>query len=178
MENHNNSHNSVMDMLSSKKGIAVAVLMFVLGLLLIYFQNSSQFIVNNKETIYDIAKYTEQCENKLENIANSICGTANSKAMVTLESSFESVFATNAVVDKVGEYSGDTLSNTKKELVLKRNQDNSDEPVEIKRIMPKIKGVVIVCNCENNEIVRQNIKNAVMCAFDISQDKICVVAGN
>lgn len=175
MENKNNFS----DFLSSKKAIIIAAILFVTGLLFIYLQGVLEDGQYRKNTNVqsDASLYIEQCESRLESIANSICG-GKSNAMVTLDCSYESVFANNATVDETTDNGTDIVRNSKKELVLLNTAQSGDQPVEIKRIMPKIKGVVIVCDGADNKVIKDKITNAAMCAFNISQDRICVVQSN
>ncbi len=175
MDNRQKSTNNIFGIFLEKKGIAFVVILLFCGLLLMYLQGG---IAKKKDKMvysddFDIESYVSLCEKKLQNITDGVCG-GKSRVMVTLESSYESVFANNAAIDESGRQGGENVINTKKEIVLRSTAEKGDEPVVVKKIMPKIKGVVIVCDGGNNEVIRRQIKEAAMCAFNITDDKICV----
>ena len=54
------------------------------------------------------------------------------------------------------------------------NADDNDKGLLLKTIEPKIRGVAIVCDGGNNELVQQQIYSAVSAVLNISTSKISI----
>jgi hypothetical protein len=47
----------------------------------------------------------------------------------------------------------------------------------VAQIMPRIRGVLVVCDGGNETVIRDIVKNAVVTVLDINSKKVCVVGG-
>lgn len=111
------------------------------------------------------SSYSENLENKLEKALLSIDGVEKVNVLITLETGFEYVYATE-------QQTKSTLNGTQTttSLVLV-----SGEPVIVKEIYPIIKGVVIVCNNAKNIKTRLDILSVAQTVLEISNDKITII---
>ena len=70
------------------------------------------------------------------------------------------------------------MKNTEKEIALAGSKSGGEEPVLLKSLCPKVKGVMVVCNGAESERVVKSIKSAVSILLGIKETKVSVVAGN
>ena len=155
----------------------IAVLIMCVGIVMTIIPSNKTKIeyVQEGNNLYG---YTENIEERLENIIEKIEGVGKTSVMVTFESSFESVFASNAKLVESGiSINGNESKNTEKELVLTQGKSGSEEPVLLKELCPRVKGVFIVCEGGDNKNTVEKIKQAVSALFAIPETKICVTAG-
>jgi hypothetical protein len=168
------------DYFKSSKGIAAVVSMLCIGLLLVFVNGFFTTDTDKKETAAlsenDLNRYTKQLEEQLTQVVSNIYGTGNVKVMITLESSFENVFANNASIDEGGKEEDDNRT-TQKQLVLSNSKNEGDVPIVIKQISPKIKGVIIVCDGGNQASIKEEIINAASVVFHVATNRIYVTGG-
>ena len=88
--------------------------------------------------------------------------------MITLSDTNESVFAKNTE-----ENQSDSSYSKNDEYVL-YEEDGSKAPVLVKQYFPEIRGIAIVCDGADNEVVRENIFNSVSSLYGIPVTKISV----
>ncbi len=113
-----------------------------------------------EETVY----YSRILEEKLTELITSAAGVGEAKVVVTLDSSTQSVWATN---EKTGEKS------LAVEYVIINGSDG-DEPVPVKEIYPKVRGVAVVCQGGENSEVKKRVTELICAALGISANKIAV----
>lgn len=122
------------------------------------------------ESAQDIERGLEE---RLAAIISEISGAGQATVMVTLESSAERVFAEDEKLtssDGGGENpSGSSAS--EKEVVL---AGSAKEPLERGVIMPKVRGVAVVCAGASDPTVKEKIANAVAGALGIGISRVYV----
>lgn len=104
--------------------------------------------------------YTEETEEKLENIISLIDGAGRCKVMLTLDTSEENIYASD-INDEKSEY-----------VVIKTSSDEGG--LLLKIIQPKIRGVAVVCDGGDSYITVNNITEAVCSALGISSTRVSV----
>ena len=157
---------------------AIAVIIICVGIAMTKIPSKEPKIEDKKEVGNDLYDYTENIEERLEKIIGKIDGVGKTSVMVTFESSFESVFANNAKLVESGiSVNGNESKNTEKELVLTQGKSGGEEPVLLKELCPRVKGVFIVCEGGDKPTTVEKIKRAVSALFGISETKICVTSG-
>ena len=125
-------------------------------------------------------------ENRLEqNLAEMICsieGAGSTKVMITMESTAEEVYATNKNVSqkdsnatKQSDMSDNKDLSTQSTYITVELSDGTQQTVLIKEIQPKVRGVLIVCNGGDNEIIKEKVTEAVSRILDISSSKVSVL---
>ncbi|MCC8160774.1 MAG: hypothetical protein LIO53_05630 [Oscillospiraceae bacterium] len=104
-------------------------------------------------------------ERRLEEILSQIEGAGEVKVMITYYSSSEKDIAyetkTSLVEDK-------SESEDKKAVM------TGDEPMVVKEVYPRVKGVIVTAQGAGNAAVKAAISDAVGAALDVPAHKICI----
>lgn len=151
---------------TSKKLQISLFILVVLVIIVCYF--SSLFKHQDKQQEpqdLSTSSYVEYLESKLMQNLNNLEGVDNASVMITLESGFEYIYATD---EEIKTTSTGTLTTT--ELVLV-----SGQPVIEKEIYPTIKGVVVVASGAKDVKVKLNILSVVQTVLEVSNDKITIL---
>ncbi len=156
----------------SEKGLKILIAAGLAGVLLIMLSELIPPRDNNaQESItedYTYSEYISSLEEKTESLLSSINGAGRCKVMITLSDTNESVFAKNTE-----ENQSDSSYSKNDEYVL-YEEDGSKAPVLVKQYFPEIRGIAIVCDGADNEVVRENIFNSVSSLYGIPVTKISV----
>lgn len=150
--------------LKEKKRVWIIALGAILGGLLIFFgsvgENSSSDI-SDKDIPSDesaVLSYGDYIEAKIKNLCKKVDGVSDVEVMVTLENGFEQVYANDGEYVIVG-------------------SGNNKTPVLIKKNLPKIRGIGIVCSGAENAMVQKEICDLLCAALDVSSNRIYVTKG-
>ncbi len=151
-----------------------------------YSETSDITFQNNPLQDNEISLYAHELEQKLSQIVSHMANAGtNVKVMITFDSSFENVYAYNAEVAGSGNVSVGNLPlsgdrSSEKQLVLTENGKGtgSQSPVLIKKVYPKVKGVVVVCPGGGNSKVKCEITDAVSALFGIASNRVEVYEAN
>ncbi len=117
--------------------------------------------------------YLTSTEKRLQSTVCAIDGVRDARVFITVENTFETVYATNATLNETG---ADNRS-TQKQLAYTSTRSYGEQPVVVKQLLPRISGVLVVCGGGNNAVVRDEVIRAVSVALNISQSKIYVTGG-
>lgn len=120
--------------------------------------------------------YIKDMEERLCETVSHIKGAGSTRVFITVENSFETVYASNAKLDESGDDTKSTKT-TQKELAYMTSKTDGEAPVVIKQICPKLCGVLVVCEGGERADVRDEITKAVSTAVGISKNKIYVSGG-
>ncbi len=123
------------------------------------------------------SEYVYSLEKRLSETVSSISGAGKAQVFITLESSYETVYMSNAKLDETVDVSSQSRTTSEKSLATMKNGTSYEEPVVVKHISPKISGVLIVCEGGENTNVRNNIIKAASTALDVSSSRIYVTGG-
>lgn len=146
-------------------GIAVIALLFLSTVV-----PKKQSEPSSEISLCDSAEDIERgLEKRLAEMIGHIDGAGSAAVMVTLESSAERVFAEDTKTDSS---EGAALSRgTQTETVL---AGSSKEPLERSVVMPKVRGVAVVCAGAADPAVKERIANAVARALGIGISRVYV----
>jgi len=122
-------------------------------------------------------EYVSSLEERLSETISSISGAGKAQVFITLESSYETVYMSNAKLDETVDLSNQSRTTSEKSIATMKNGSSSEEPVVVKHLSPKISGVLIVCEGGENTNVRNNIIKAASTALDVSSSRIYVTGG-
>lgn len=163
----------------------VIIIAGFLGIILIFL--SGFFKENNKpkekvEEIPTTQQYSKQIEESLTEIVSHISGAGESKVLVTVENSVETVYATagkkntEASEDKIG---GETTKrkesdDSETQYITVKDSDGTEKALAITEIQPTIKGVVVVCSGGDDPSVCKRVTDAVTTALNITSKRVCV----
>lgn len=148
--------------MQGKKKILI-IAFAVLGILLIILPgifHKAEDKEEEKETTY----YSQILEDKLTDLIRSAEGVGDARVVVTLDSSTQSVWATN---EEKGE------KDSAVEYVIISGKD-SDEPVPVMEIYPRVRGVAVVCSGGESAEVKKRVTELICAALGISANKIAV----
>ena len=130
----------------------------------------------------DLAEYTKKLEEKLAEVVSRIDGAGKCTVMVTLDTSFETVYANNASIDEKLSDMETPVSKTErtseKQLVLLNSKESGETPIVVKEICPRIKGVVVVCDGGSDSEIQSKIIQAASVAFHLSTNRIYVTGSS
>ncbi len=164
----------------SDKKILFLALVSVIGIILIILgnlfskRNSSSDFQNEVLSIDD---YISGLEERLCDTVSFISGAGSTKVFITLEGSYETVYANNSSINENGG-SSNTAKTTEKRLAYTQGLSGEESAVVVKQLCPKICGVLIVCEGGSDKHVQNEIVNSVSTAFNIAKNKIYVTGGH
>ena len=151
-------------------GIPKLCLILLLGISLIIVSIPSGKTKKNTQSSETTAKedstdlYVKKQERRLVNALKHVEGVGKVKVMITVNSSKE------AVVNKDSPYE---QSSSEKEKTVK--EDGKKVPYVIKEVEPVVEGVVVVAQGGGNDIIKNQIVEAVSVLFHISSYKVKVL---
>lgn len=126
-------------------------------------------------------EYSRVLEQRLTEIISEIDGVDNVRIMITMDSTVEDIYAIEKSIDDQIKTDSDngksTSDNHYKEedvYVAIKNRDGSESLVLLKQIMPKIRGVLVVCDGGDNTVVQEKVTKAVSSVLNISSGKVYV----
>lgn len=125
----------------------------------------------------EISEYSALLEEGLKQAISQVVGSGNVSVMVTLESTFENVYFSDASVNEAVT-ADKTDIKSEKQLVLTGASGEGQTPVIVKRLPPKVKGAVIVCDRGDEADIKERVTMLAATALNISETKIYVTGGN
>lgn len=119
-------------------------------------------------SVEDAAKLEQELEKRLTEIISEIDGVTAPRVMVTLDCTSERVFAEET---KSSSSSGET--STENSLAL---SGSAKEALEKSVIMPKVRGVAVVCGGADNVLIKEKVVNTAARVLDIGVSKVYVTS--
>ena len=177
------------EFLLKDKSKKIIICIGILGIALIFI--SELFKTNNAKKVTastsatassSTYEYVAQLENNLKELISSIKGAGNTRVMVTLENSEETVYATEEKKNKEAteDKSDGQLSKKResddceKKYITVRDADGTERALSVTQIQPTVKGVVVVCDGGNIPEVQQKITDAIKTALNITSKRVYV----
>ena len=175
--------------ISQKDYVKVAVIVGFFGIFLIFISG----IIPKKEKSLEASKlkpdtsvssetHRELLEKNLTYTVSKIEGAGNPKVLVTLENTAETIYATEERKNK--EASEDKSSgevtrkkesdDCEKKYITVKDSEGTEHALAVKKIEPKVKGVVIICPGGDDPIVKNRITEVVTTALNITSKRVCV----
>lgn len=155
------------------------IIVFCIGAIILIVLSSFSNSETTTETIIS-AEYStfeeiaQSYEEKLAELLSSIDGAGQCQVMLT----FENDGFVNYLVEVTTDYQitsdGDISDSYSEEVIIINNQDGADETIVLSRQMPDVKGVAVVCEGGDNEIVKEQLYSAIKAIFDIGSSKISI----
>ena len=176
---------SFIEFLRNKKSAAI-LFIGLLGIALIFISGTFSETKEpqpeiEEETAVTADDYRKQLEQELSEIISYIDGAGEVKILITMETGTEDVYAvekkteektSQSAEDDSGSSEGEYKEENK--YVTVKRKDGSEDAVLRKQIMPKIRGVLVVCDGGGNSVVKEKITQAVSGALNISGGKVFV----
>lgn len=178
----------VKEFLLKDKFRKIIVIAGVLGIALIFFSGHLKSSGKKREKEESAQQnstqqYVSKLEGSLKEMISSIKGAGNTKVLVTLESTEETVYATEEKKNKEATEDKTTDGQTskkresddcEKKYITIKDADGTERALSVTQIQPTIKGVVVVCEGGNQPEVQQKITDAVKTALNITSKKVYV----
>lgn len=158
--------------LKNKNSILFAILLLICGVVLMF---SDKVLLGEKPDSTENNENTKQeisgndTEKRLEDILSNVKGVGMVKVMIEYSEGPETVIAENHTKES-NFLSGNNQTKEQYEAALSNNN-----PIILKEIKPKVKGVVIVAQGGENVEIKDKLINAVMSLLDIDANKIEVL---
>lgn len=149
------------------KKLIFPILGVVLAMLLFFSSNSETpsqtSTLNEYKAKYDseqLKTYTEQLEEKIASFLGEISGITNVSVILTVESSSETVYATQG-------------SNS--DYVLVKDSKGNENAIPLTEISAKIRGIAVVCDYGENESLKKTVIELLSNLFDVGANRISVL---
>lgn len=165
-------------LISNKKMTKAIVIIGAAAILLIFISTLSP-----KESItpvVDTAKTAEELERKLEDrleiLIAEIDGVSNPTVMLTIDSTCETVYArdSRSGTQQDTDESGSSNSSDSENSVVLISSGNEKTALEESVILPKVRGVAVICSGAADPAVKERVVNTVARVLDIGTSKIYV----
>lgn len=150
-------------------GMCGILLIFVSG----YFTPKSTTKEDSSAKTSDTAidEYISSVTEQLKSIVMSITGEAEPQIMITAETSIKKIYAREEKQSTTGDQ-----SDSENTFVVVKDSSGNQQGVIITEEQPVIKGVVVVSISASDPVTKEKILNAVMTAFNLPSNKVCVVS--
>jgi len=177
---------------ADNKTIQDLTVIFIIGLIIligasIFFKpkptnkSSDKQMVEAQITNED---YASKLESELKEILSRIHGAGNVDVLVTLDSDEEVVAAMDTVQSETTTNEKDSnggtrttiQSETDNKIVTSQNTSGENQPMILKKVMPEVRGVVVVADGAKDPNVQYELMTAVETALGIPAYKVKVVS--
>ncbi|MEG6565836.1 stage III sporulation protein AG [Thermoanaerobacterium saccharolyticum] len=177
---------------ADNKTIQNLTVIFIIGLIIligasIFFKpkpinkSSDKQMVETQITNDD---YASKLESELKEILSKIHGAGNVDVLVTLDSDEEVVAAMDTVQSETTTNEKDSnggtrttiQSETDNKIVTSQNASGENQPMILKKVMPEVRGVVVVADGAKDPNVQYELMTAVETALGIPAYKVKVVS--
>jgi len=140
----------------------------VIGILLLFIGTFVSNVEAEKEEEFAVSFYTEELEEKIKKLCESVSGVSDVHVLLTLDSGGEYVYAQNTEKNVSGSFISDYLIITK---------NGEESGVLLEEIFPRIRGVAIVCRGGDSAVVQKTLTELLSAALGIPGGNIRVAAG-
>ena len=176
----------IKDIIEKIKQPKTLIIIGISGIVLIF---ASSFFSGNKKTQTNSSpsptitaqEYKENLERSVKDTVITITGSENVSVMITLESGIKYSYAdvNEDSTDQKTENERESKSrDTKQSYITVKSADGGEEALIVAEYMPQIKGVAIICEGGDNEIIKEKIESAVMAALDITSKRVYIAGGS
>lgn len=151
---------------SGKKSyINYLYIIFIVGIIILLFGNTVLERGQSAPEQSEEPHFEEAAdEERLEAVLSQIKGVGSAKVMITYENSGTS----NYLSDVTYENQNETKRNTKKVVM------TSGSPVVYEKTLPKVMGVIVVCDGAGDSYVKSNVVKAVCAVTGVYEHKVGV----
>ncbi|QSZ26512.1 stage III sporulation protein AG [Aceticella autotrophica] len=179
---------------TDSKTVHDLIIIFIIGLIILI--GASVFVKpqptnknNDKQMVIkqDINNdYAKEVENNLKNVLSKIHGVGKVDVMITLNTDEEVVAATDSVQSETSTNEKDnnggtrvtTQTETNNKIVTSQTTTGQNQPIILKKVMPEIRGVIVVAEGADNPNIQYQLLSAVQTALGIPAYKVKVISSN
>jgi stage III sporulation protein AG len=124
-----------------------------------------------------VENYKAELESDIKEAVKNITGSKNISVVITLESSVRYSYADQrekSSANKTESEQQSTQNDLKESYITIKTSDGGEQALLVTAKMPEIRGVAIVCEGGDDEIIAEKIKNAVTAAFGITSKRVYI----
>ena len=167
-------HNPRLLMIVGLFGIA---LIFISSL---FNSESTGSKADNTTSEFASEQYCATIENEIKDLVTGITGDKRPTVVITLESGIRYSYVSADETDTssaTGSTTDQSSESKKQSYITIKTADGGEQPLVVTEIMPVVRGVAIICNGGNNEIIAEKIKKAVTAALNITSKRVYISGG-
>ena len=156
----------IFNKLKKDKRVLAVIGIGILGMLLLLMSETKASEKNVKDN--DAMPYGTEAEKalerRLENLLSEVGGVGRVKVMVTLDGTWESIYAKDS----------ETKDGSEKEEYVTVKENGKNPGLKIRSVRPDIKGVGVSCEGADSAAVRENITSLICAALGIPSNRVYV----
>lgn len=168
------------ELFSGDKAKTMLLLLLAVGIVLVCFPKNGVKDGSEEQpedSSDELKEYAALLEEGLSRTIKSAVGSEEVQVFVTLDGTYENVYASDASVNEAT--AGDTVDRkSEKQLVLTGTQGSGQQAVTVKRLSPKVKGAVIVCRGGNDAALKKTVTDLAATVLNVPETRIYVTGGN
>ncbi len=173
--------NSFAEKIKGKSTVLLLIPVIIAGVLLVYFPGKDSENISDKSAdIPDdsiiLSDYRKELEAEFKRLVEKICGSGNAEVFLTIESTCENVYASDASYDNT-ENQTQKGARGENKTVLTNTKQNGEQPLLIKKMLPKVNGVAVVCEGGDKSEIKKQIISLAESVFGINTNRIYVTGG-
>ena len=157
----------------------------LLGILLIFLStlgggDKTENAIQSKN-VFCAENYQAELEEDIKELVKEISGSKRVSVVVTLENTASYSYADTreeTTTDKNSEKTNETDTELKKGYITVKNANGDEEALLVTATMPEIRGVAIVCEGGDSEIISEKIMNTVTAALNITKKRVYICGRN
>lgn len=126
---------------------------------------------------FDRDEYLRQMEDNVRSVVYGITGDKKPTVVITLKNGIRYSYADDTKSDQSktdGEKTVQSSNRNETNHITVKTSSGEEKALVITENMPEIRGVAIVCNGGDDEIIAQEIRSSVMAALDITEKRIYI----
>lgn len=157
----------------------------ITGIILIFISSfvggDSKKEINTDGAAFSSEEYRLSLEEDIKRLVSEITGSKSVSVVVTLENSVSYSYADTreeTSSDKKGDKTSTSDIELKEGYITVKTADGGEQALLVTEIMPEIRGVAIVCEGGDNEVINEKILNTVTAALDITKKRVYICGRN
>lgn len=173
-------NNRIFEYLKGLRQPKVLIALGLIGILLIFVSSLvPEGRAEKAEGVQEFSAegYRLELEKDISAMVREITGDRKAKVVITLESGIRYSYADTkegTTTDKTESESKSAASEFKEGYITVKNADGGEEALLITAMMPEIRGVAIVCEGGDSEIIAEKIKSTVTAALSITSKRVYI----
>lgn len=167
--------------ISKLRSPKVLIIAGIVGIVLIFLssaiQNDSAPKDTEKKSEFSVTEYKAELQSDIKEAVKNITGSNKISVVITLESGVRYSYADEieeSSAQKTESEQQSSQNDSKESFVTVKTSDGGEEALLVTAEMPEIRGVAIVCDGGDDEIIAEKIKNAVTAAFGITSKRVYI----
>lgn len=175
-------NDTILKKLQKLRSPKILIFVGLLGILLIFLSTLGGDSPESKKkgddtSVFTVDEYRERLEEDISSVVGDITGSSKVSVVITLESGIKYSYADTREeisADKTSDQSLTTENEIKEGYITVKNSDGSEEALLITAEMPQVRGVAIVCEGGDNEVINEKIQNTVTAALNITSKRVYI----